>query len=341
MSDSALHLIIPYALSTAPECQALIAALRLPHLEKLLAYLSPISIPGKEYQAENPEHPLSPAHERVQAQLLGISAADGCIPWAAWAYWCQHGASRSASSATQTQSHQAFADAQAHATITLCHWQPGTDRVLMSNPAQLAIEATESQTLLNAMQPFFNEDGIALAYVDATHWRATGAVFKDLATASIDCVIGQNVMPWLPTQAGTEIVRRLHTEMQMLLYTHPVNDARIARGLLPINAFWISGSGALPANFSGHNAAQKSWIYADALRQPALDADWQAWAQAWQGLDADYCAPLLEQAQQCQPVHLTLCAERSYQTWSARPRPLAQRLRTWLRPPTLAHWSSL
>ena len=37
----------------------------------------------------------------------------------------------------------------------------------------------------------------------------------------------------------------------MLLYTHPINDAREARGALPVNSFWLSGCGAPAATASG------------------------------------------------------------------------------------------
>ena len=32
-------------------------------------------------------------------------------------------------------------------------------------------------------------------------------------------------------------------EVQMLLYSHPLNDAREAQGALPVNSFWLSGCG--------------------------------------------------------------------------------------------------
>ncbi len=32
----------------------------------------------------------------------------------------------------------------------------------------------------------------------------------------------------------------------MLLYTHPINAAREARGELAVNSFWLSGTGPTP-----------------------------------------------------------------------------------------------
>ena len=57
----------------------------------------------------------------------------------------------------------------------------------------------------------------------------------------------------------------------MLLYTHPVNDARSARGVLPVNSFWLSGTGALPQ--PQPPAAERHPIVASALRDAALNED--------------------------------------------------------------------
>ena len=59
------------------------------------------------------------------------------------------------------------------------------------------------------------------------------------------------------------------------------------------------------------------------LSPAALRADWPAWAQAWQQLDATACADLLAHLQQHGQGTLTLCGERSAQRFEAKPRGLA------------------
>ena len=49
----------------------------------------------------------------------------------------------------------------------------------------------------------------------------------------------------LPRGRDAGALRRLMTEMQMLLHEHPVNTQRQARGLPAINAIWIHGEGIL------------------------------------------------------------------------------------------------
>ena len=49
------------------------------------------------------------------------------------------------------------------------------------------------------------------------------------------------------------------TEVQMLFHSHPVNEQRIARRTLPINAIWFWGGAKPPAEVAKRNAT----VYAD------------------------------------------------------------------------------
>jgi hypothetical protein len=290
MSDG-VHLLIPFAVSSAPQCAAALRSLALPQLEQLLARLAP----GDPQSGD--EHTLSMPHERVLAREFGLAAADGCIPWAAWQL-----------AQTGRDPHAA-----AWGWITPCHWRVGTDHVAMGHPQELQLDAADSRALLEAMRPFFEQDGIGLEYDAPTRWLARGDVFRDLATASLDRVVGRTIDDWMPRAPQAKTLRRLQQEMQMLLYTHEVNDARIRGGLPPVNSFWVSGSGGLPA---AHAAAPPSGLQvADDLRDAALLEDWPAWARAWQQLDAQECARLNRAVQSGGAVKLTLCGERGAQSW--------------------------
>jgi hypothetical protein len=153
-----------------------------------------------------------------------------------------------------------------------------------------------------------------------------------LPSASLDRVIGRNVDLWLNQHPAEPVLlrrlRRLQAEVQMLLYTHPINDAREAAGLQAVNSFWLSGSGAaLPP---GAHPLPADLVVDDRLRAPALAEDWAAWAEAWHALDRDVIPDLLQRAQAGEPVRLSLCGERHIQHFSAAPRPWWQR--GWLAP---------
>jgi hypothetical protein len=293
MSDGAAHLLIPFAASSDDGCLAARRALQLPHLDKLLARLQPA---GAD---EGDEHMLSLPHERVIAREFGLDAKDGCIPWAAW------------------QVAQAGRDAQgeAWAWITPCHWHVGRDHISMSHPQELQLAADESRALLAAMRPYFEQDGIALEYEAPTLWLARGEVFRDFASASLDRVIGRVIDPWLPRRDTAKTVRRLQQEMQMLLYTHEVNEERTRGGRQAVNSFWVSGTGALPPRPGTPPPRLTITHY---LRDTAMLQDWHAWTSAWQQIDARECANLLQAMDRGEHVAVTLCGERNARTWAGR-----------------------
>jgi hypothetical protein len=290
MSDS-VHLLIPFAHALSDGCAQALRALALPNLEKLLARLAP----GERDAGD--EWTLSMPHERVLARAAGLPVADGLIPLAAW------------------QVKQAGRDPgdRAWARITPCHWRVGRDHVAMDHPQQLQLDAAASQALLAAMRPYFEQDGITLDYDAPTQWLAHGEIFRTLPVASLDRVVGRTIDHWMPRTALAGTVRRLQQEMQMLLYTHEVNEERTRGGVLPVNSFWVSGTGALPASVGAPPPGLQITHY---LRDAALLEDWRAWAAAWQQLDAKECTRLCSELDRGQSVTLTLCGERAAQTWN-------------------------
>ena len=70
-----------------------------------------------------------------------------------------------------------------------------------------------------------------LHYDQPTRWLASGPLFADLATASLERVLLRDVRAWMPDVKQARTLHRLHSEMQMLLYTHAFNEERSAQGL--------------------------------------------------------------------------------------------------------------
>jgi hypothetical protein len=318
-----MHVLIPFAVCRDPTSQQVLSDLRLPHLAQLLTRLSP--------QALDVADEVSPTlpHERVLGRALGLPPGPQ-IPLAAW----QAGASGHAG---------LEASGAAWAYVTPCHWNLGQSQITLDAPQVLALSEGESRALLAAMQPYFEEDGITLVYENPARWLAHGEVFRSLVSASPERVVGcGDIKPWMPADP---LLRRLQNEMQMLLYTHPVNEARTEQRAYPVNSFWVSCSGALtsepgepfdPSASSGQaklSARGKSLtpnlVTPFDLMHAALQQDWLTWGQAWAQLDATVCADLLRELDQDGPPEratLTLCGERSAQTYTAAKRSLGYKI---------------
>jgi len=229
-----MHIVISHAAAPGPRCRTASAALQLPHLQALLrqAGAQTLHTGGPDTLTPLPEHLAS-----------GQAYPDGLVPWAAWL----------------AQGNGLYQDGQHWALISPCHLQIHSDHVAMQDPALLQLGQDESRTLLAAMQPYFEEDGIQLHWHSAHTWLAQGPVFQNLASASLARVRDQPTDPWIPRQSAAQSLRRLQNEMQMLLYTHAVNDARGARGQSPVSGFWISGTGnPLADDALPHDAAKPS-----------------------------------------------------------------------------------
>ncbi|WP_198087230.1 hypothetical protein [Variovorax sp. E3] len=295
------HLLIPFAGRGSPACRAALPTLRLPNLETLLLRLT---LADTDTQDESTR---SPPHERALAQALGVSAADGCIPWAALE--------------ARQLGIAAADDTEGWGLVTLCNWQVGIDDVVLGDPGAIEIDAAESAALLEAARPFFEEDGIALHPSPVPgRWLARARIFDGLATASLDRAVGYPISQWSPLADAARPLRRLQNEMQMLLYTQRVNDDRAARGVPPINSFWLSGTGALKSATPPATAPEVS----DTLRIAALRDDGAGWAAAWQALDAGAIADLLGDYTRGAEVSLTLCGDRAAQRYTVQQRGLAR-----------------
>jgi len=299
-TDSAPHLIVPFAQLTGDGWLAAATALDLKNLTQLLRGMKLVETDSG--QADR----LSPPHERVLAKALGLACkADGLIPWAALEAKAKPGIS--------------WAD------ITPCHWAMGREHATLTDPATLDMSEAESRTLLAAMQTYFATEGITLHYLQPTRWLAEGRVFASLATASLDRVLGRNVDRWLPP---SKQIKLLQNEMQMLLYTHPINDQRAAKGQRSINSFWVSGSGALTE--AATEAPQVN--VTRALAASAFANDWVAYTQAWAQLDATDIAELLAQQKRGKTLSISLCGESNAMTFETEKRGFLGQIKKVLTP---------
>ncbi len=298
--DPPTHLIVPFAQCEGDEWLQAVAGLELKNLGQLLRGMKLADTDSG--QADS----LSPPHERVLAKAFKLTAsADGLIPWAALE--------------AKANPHEGWA------FITTCHWAMGREHATLTDPATLELNETDSRALLAAMQAYFATEGVTLHYLQPTRWLAEGGVFASLPTASPDRVLGRNVDRWLP---ASRQIKLLQNEMQMLLYTHAINDQRAARGQRSINSFWVSGSGVL----TEAPTDTPQVVTTRALLQAAFANDWAAYAQAWAQLDTTDIAQLLAQQKSGKTVRISLCGESNAMTFETAQHGLLTHIKNALSP---------
>ena len=302
-----MHLLVPFASDGSEACQHVLRDLPLPNLGRLLSMFEPA------HRDDGDAASFSLPHERALAAAWGWHGGDGVLPFAA---------------------HAAAGDdiavgERAWGLLTPAHWQLGRDHVALLDPTSLELDDGESRALFGDLAELLGGDGFVAAWGAAGRWYAARDDLAGLATASLDRVVGRSVDAWLrerPTAAAPRTatagqMRRLQSEAQLLFHSHPVNEAREERGVLPVNSFWLSGCGV----------AQRADAAATptldmALRAPLLAGDWAAWADAWRNLDAGAIASLLAAATAGTTATLTLCGERSAIRFESRPRSLWKRV---------------
>ena len=323
MSENATHLLIPFAAVSSEAATQYLQDLKLPNLRQLLDVLTLVD------SDIGTEESFSPPHERAFARAQGLPVVDGSIPWAA-------------------QKAMSFGLENAQilpwSFVTLCHSVVGMGSMTMEDPDQLNVSEAESRQLFADMAPYFLEDGLTLHYVEPKLWLCRGEPLCGVRTASLDRVIGKDLRDWQPADGEAAKLRRLQNEMQMMLYTHTVNDARSRVNAAVLNSVYFHGNGELGGELNGELNGELSGSSGKvnikittsvnmprSLADAALKEDWPAWAKAWEQLDATVCADLLKRVQAGESVTLTLCGERSALTCEVRPKSTLERIKSSFR----------
>jgi hypothetical protein len=261
-----------------------------------------------------PDSAMSASHEIAWAQALGWAVQAGQVPLAAFA--------------AQAQGLRCPAE-HGWAFIDAVHWHISQGQVNLSVPNP--ISADESDALRKAMQPFLTQDGIDLHPCASGRWLAHASVFKHLRSVSLDRVNGQRIDHWLQPSsiaAQTEaerLLRRLQNEMQMLFYTHAVNDHRA----VALNSIWFSGTGELPT--VNTPTAKRDIVIHQGLREAWLSHNPEVFVPAFATVWQDTIAPALARHEQ------VLLSDPTRGVWlQAPPHNWLDQLKSRLRPPKLS-----
>lgn len=119
------------------------------------------------------------------------------------------------------------------------------DSATLIRPEQLALTVEESTLMIEALNEFVAEDGLLFFSQHPHEWYMSGMSAEALESYPPSFLANRNASTFLPDGDGAAPWRRLMTEVQMLLHSHPVNQRREQRGLMPVNSVWFWGGAPL------------------------------------------------------------------------------------------------
>lgn len=142
-------------------------------------------------------------------------------------------------------------DAAAHGWLRAdpVHVRPdmGGARLLAWGNLQLTDE--EARGFLKPLMPLFGDAGFEISATAPERWHVRLPPEAKLPSFVLPAqALGEDLLKHLPEGPEGRRWRSLLTEAQIILHNHPLNVARAARGLLPVNSLWFWGGGVLPTS---------------------------------------------------------------------------------------------
>jgi hypothetical protein len=135
------------------------------------------------------------------------------------------------------------------------HVQAGTHHHIHFDQARLDLDREESASLVAILNEALQPEQMRLVAATPGRWYLELPAPLSVLTLPLSAGLAMGAPPWSPTGPDAARLKRLLTEIQMLLYEHPVNQARERLGQLPINSLWLWGEGPLPNHWQQPFAA--------------------------------------------------------------------------------------
>ncbi len=216
----ALTLFVPGLCAGYSAGRAVDANLPAAHTPALLRLLA---------QSDRAVQPVLPLEARL-ADLFGV--ADQTLPWGALGLWGERG-----------ERPQDFV-----LRLDPVHLKLGMSDAIVFGGVPLHLRMDEAQELARALEAHFAERGWRIDVPAAERWYLRLTEASELECTPLSQAIGRDAGLFKPQ--GRDARRWLAdlTEAQMVLFAHPLNQAREARGLPIINSLWPWGAGSLSAN---------------------------------------------------------------------------------------------
>ena len=210
-----------------------VRGLDLPGLVGLLARARPAGRVRRS-GGEEPE-----SFERLAFGVFGYPAGGGDVPAAAL-MWERDAAGGRSEDAAGTHG-RSLVPVRADPV----HLRPDLDAARLFDASHFALSREEATSMAGALDRHFAAEGIRFEAPHPTRWYVRLEKWPDAEFHPPGAVAERGAGAVLPGGNEGSTWRRRMNEAQMVLYAHPVNQEREARGELPVNSVWFWGAGAL------------------------------------------------------------------------------------------------
>lgn len=204
------------------------------------------------------------------------------------------------------------------------HLRVMRDRIVLADSGVLNLTQPEADALALSISEHFGAS-FSTQPLHPARWYLRLDQAPRLRTTPISIAVGCDIDPLLPQGEDAMLFRTQLNELQMLLFEHPVNQAREARGELPVNSLWLWGGGFLPAvskqavalysnnadagalgqfcgletaaipqHFSAALLGQNKLVVLDQLTKAGQYGDAFGWRETISAMERDWFAPLFQ-----------------------------------------------
>lgn len=190
---------------------------------------------------------------------------------------------------------------------------------------EVGVDAGEAAQLCAALNEHFAGQGMEFFAPHPQRWYLRLDRLPGIEAVPLSQAAGRNVRGLLPSGKEAAHWHRVFNEIQMLLHSHPTNEAREARGALPVNSLWLWGGGCdtgvqpqknydrvgsdeplaemfaaaagasfagWPAQWRGDESGGRQLLVWTGLRSALRSGDLHAWRAALQEFETGYAQPL-------------------------------------------------
>jgi len=123
------------------------------------------------------------------------------------------------------------------------HMQLGRESYFLTAPAPILAPRADAENIISGLNQHFEGFGFHF-YLQNNVWFLGLDADPKITTTAIEQVVNKDVALYLPQGEGSLAWASLQNEIQMLLFSHPVNEARENKGLSAINSLWFYGLAA-------------------------------------------------------------------------------------------------